>query len=470
MRDRAQITLRARLTFYFILVGMLTIAVLSVVINVFFDRQFRQYAIREQERQNREILSLVEKQVIPGAGWNLSTIRDIGTTALDKGILFKVTAKDGSVIWDSMEYDFHLCNLMQAEITEAMTSRYPGVRGGFIKTEYPIRPEGKDEGILEVTYYGPFSLSESDFRFIETINRLLIWAAAVTLIASGLAGYFASRTFTAPVVAVSRFADRISRGDYGSTISVRTGSKEVSNLVSSINTLSENLASQESLRKRLTSDVAHELRTPLATLQSHVEALIDGVYKTTKENLRSCREEICRLGKLVESLELLKRYDHDRMKLEVTRFDIFNEAGKCMEFFRSEFDKKNISLSLSGKAAYVRGDKDKLRQVIINLLSNALKYTPEGGSVVLSVDGAGETVYIAVRDTGCGIELPDQRFIFERFYRTDNSRNRETGGDGIGLSIVKEIVRAHGGTMDLESEPGKGSVFTVAVPANGIFS
>ncbi|TFG64112.1 MAG: HAMP domain-containing histidine kinase [Spirochaetales bacterium] len=465
MRDGTQISLRARLTLYFVLVGMLTIAILSVVINVFFDRQFRQYAIREQEKQNREILTLVEKQVSPGSGWNLSTIRDIGTNALDKGILFKVTSTDGSVIWDSMEYDFHLCSLMQAEVTKVMSSRYPGVQGGFIKTDYPILSGGRDEGILEISYYGPFFFSESDFRFIETINRLLIWAPAATLAASVLAGYSVSRTFTAPIMAASRFADRISHGDFGSTISVKGGSREVDNLVSSINSLSENLASQESLRKRLTADVAHELRTPLATLQSHVEAIIDGVYEATTDNLRSCHEEICRLGKLVASLELLAGYDHDVLKLEKTRFDLQEEVTKCADLFRNDFTKKEISLALAGRPVTVYADKDKLRQVIVNLISNALKYTQDGGSVELSVDGNSTNSFIRVKDSGCGISAEDQRFVFERFYRTDNSRNRETGGAGIGLSIVKEIVRAHGGTISLESEPGRGSVFTVAIPA-----
>jgi signal transduction histidine kinase len=209
-------------------------------------------------------------------------------------------------------------------------------------------------------------------------------------------------------------------------------------------------------QRQFNADVAHELRTPLTALRGTIEAMLDGVWLPTTERLRSCTEEIGRLTKLVEDLSLLTDIEWEYVTLRKTDFDLADLLRATSEPFRAAARQKGLALVLDTQSQVVRGDYDRLGQVFANLLSNAIKYTDTG---TVTVGNTGREV--TVGDTGMGIPAEALPQVFDRFFRTDASRARRTGGAGIGLAIAAALVKAHGGSISAESEVEKGSVFRV---------
>jgi signal transduction histidine kinase len=264
---------------------------------------------------------------------------------------------------------------------------------------------------------------------------------------------------------IAREYTRISGGERSIRISETYKTRELHELSRAINELAQELEEGERRQKQLTADVAHELRTPLTCLQANVEAMIDGVWKPTEERLKGCHEEILRLTALVEDLQLLTSLEWENLVLDKTVFDLEKMLRQTAEQFIPAAGEKGIAIMLDLQSGPVNGDYNRLKQVVINLLSNAVAYT-DRGSVTLRArplsSGEGRQWEITVADTGIGISPEDLPHVFERFYRSDKSRNRRTGGRGIGLAIAAAIVKAHGGEIYAESGGG-GSLFRVVV-------
>ncbi|GAB6390630.1 MAG: HAMP domain-containing sensor histidine kinase [Treponematales bacterium] len=211
-----------------------------------------------------------------------------------------------------------------------------------------------------------------------------------------------------------------------------------------------------SRQRQLTADVAHELRTPLACLRGSVEALIDGVWEPTPERLEGCNEEIQRLTQLVSDISLLTDIEWETITLNKTSFDAAKLLETTAVYFQGAAAQKGIAVILDTEPRIIRADYNRIKQVLINVLSNAFKYTDKGS---VTITNRGREISIA--DTGTGIESDALPRVFDRFYRTDKSRARGTGGSGVGLTIAKALMKAHGGDIKVESEPGKGSVFKI---------
>ena len=221
---------------------------------------------------------------------------------------------------------------------------------------------------------------------------------------------------------------------------------------------------QEDVRRQLTSDVAHELRTPVANVSSQLEAMIEEVWEPTKERLQSCYDELGRISGIISDLEKLRQIEASNMVLEKEPVDLLELAQAVKTAFEPELAKKKLTCMVTGESAIISGDQRRLHQVIFNLVSNAVKYSTESGQILIDIHNSGKNVQLTVKDQGIGIAKEDIPLIFERFYRTDRSRNRKTGGAGIGLTIVKAIVLAHGGNISVESVKGCGSCFMVVLP------
>ena len=228
--------------------------------------------------------------------------------------------------------------------------------------------------------------------------------------------------------------------------------------------MAESLEKQENLRKQLTSDVAHELRTPITNVSSYLEAILEGVWEPTPERLQHCYDELGRITKLVSDLEQLRQVENENLKLRKTEVDLLELARTAVKNFETQFQEKKLHCRVDGVPAMVFADRDRIQQVITNLVSNAVKYSNENGTIRVVTEDIGVSVIIRVEDDGIGIAEKDRELIFERFYRTDRSRNRKTGGAGIGLAIVKTIVQAHDGRIAVESEEEHGSRFAVTLP------
>jgi signal transduction histidine kinase len=300
--------------------------------------------------------------------------------------------------------------------------------------------------------------------FINTLNIVLVAVGILSLILSLIFGYVMAKRISTPISRAINTAELISRGCYGDRSNETSNIKEIAQLTGTINNLAETLDNQEKLRKRLTADVAHELRTPLAVLQGHIEAMIDGVWEADSKRLKSVHEEITRLGRMVGDLEKLTRFESESLILEKSEFDLSELINSISVNFEKECINKNIEVSIKDKSVNVFADKDKISQVVINLMSNAVKFTDNGGRIHISIEDDMDNAVIAVSDTGKGIAPLDKPHIFERFYRADISRNRLTGGSGIGLTIAKAIIEAHKGLIDVESEIGEGTRFVMTIP------
>lgn len=308
-------------------------------------------------------------------------------------------------------------------------------------------------------------ISETGIINMLVPGRLAV-VGIISIVFAAIAGIILAGKISVPVKAATRAAKDIARGNYNNRINTDICTMELSELGNAVNHMAESLDNQEMLRRRLTSDVAHELRTPVANVSSNIEAIIEGVLEPTNERLSSCYNELERITGIITELEKLRQIEGENMILHIGHVDIYELAKEVKLIFENEMSKKNIRCDIIGEHIDVCVDKDKMSQVLNNLISNAVKYTDNYGNIQITVIQENENVVITVEDNGCGIDDNDIQYIFERFYRTDKSRNRSTGGAGIGLTITRAIVQLHGGTIHVESKKGVGSLFKVTIPAN----
>jgi signal transduction histidine kinase len=231
-----------------------------------------------------------------------------------------------------------------------------------------------------------------------------------------------------------------------------------------VNDLSLQLQYQQKIRNRLSSDIAHEIRTPLTTLKGNIEAMIDGVWEISEERLYRCYEEVSRITRLIGEIDRINELESQESQLQKNTFDLTELAQQIVDNFQPMLVENKLNCSVSGDRVFISADRDKIHQVLTNLLANAIKFTPSGGRIDLYVSQSKGTTSFRIIDNGQGIPPEEVGQIFERFYMAEPSRNSKLGGQGIGLSIVKGIVNAHQGTISVDSIYGKGTTFTINLP------
>ena len=318
-------------------------------------------------------------------------------------------------------------------------------------------------GRLEIVHRIPVGYSEHSY--ITYLTRYTLYGALIMIAAACTVGWLVAGRLSRPVIRAIERTKSIARGEYGADEPEHSiGIRELDALTKGVEDLGRSLAGQEKLRRRLMVDVAHELRTPLTVARTQIEAIADGILEPTPERLSLCVNEMQRLADLIGNIDVLTRLEGETLTIHTESTDMKEFLEPVMESFRPLFGKAGIELSaeLEGECT-CEVDREKFRHVIDNLLSNALRYTDEGGKVSVKLRREGENVIISVKDTGIGIAEKDLPNIFERFYRADESRTRVTGGSGVGLAIVKAAVEAHGGKISVESTKGEGSCFTITL-------
>lgn len=463
-------SLRTMIAIRFALIVLAVVSMISIASNVLINRQFEKKVEEQQNKQAEELAQNLSYQY-NGASkeWNLDYIHGFGMYALREGYIIKLSDVEENVVWDAQNHDTTLCHQVMEAITLRMQEQRPDFNGNFVTYRFNLKQNDNIIGFLDVSYYSPYHLNENDFQFITALNQILLVVGISSLVGAIIMGLILANSITRPIIKTVEITKQISGGDYNIRFKDGVKTRELFGLTQAVNRMAESLEEQENQRKRLTSDVAHELRTPIANVSSYLEAIIEGVWEPTLERLQNCYDELERISRLVSDLERLRQVENENLKLQKTEVDLFELAQATVKNFETKFAKKKVHCTVEGIHAVVFADHNRIQQVITNLVSNAIKYSNENGVVRIAIQDMTDEGIIVVEDNGIGIAKKDLKLIFERFYRTDKSRNRKTGGAGIGLTIVKAIIQAHGGKIVVESEEGHGSKFIITLPKNESF-
>lgn len=458
-------SLRTMIAIRFALIVLVVVALISIVSNILINRQFEKYVEEQQNKQAVELAQNLSYQYDSVSdAWNLDFIHGLGMYALNEGYIVKLYDVNKDVVWDAQHHDMTLCYQMMNTITLRMQENRPELDGNFVTHTYDLQQDNQVIGYLDISYYSPYNLNENEFQFIKALNRILIAVGIISLLGAVVMGLVLANSITKPIVKTVEITKQISEGDYNICFQDGVRTKELYGLTQAVSQMAESLGEQENLRKRLTSDVAHELRTPIANVLSYLEAIIDGVWESTAERLQNCYDELERISKLVSDLERLRQAENDNLSIQKTEVDLLDLAQSVLQNFETQLAKKNLRCTVDGDHTVVSADRGRIQQVITNLVSNAIKYSNEEGKIHILLEDKPDAGIIRVEDNGIGIAEKDIQLIFERFYRADKSRNRKTGGAGIGLTIAKAIIQAHGGKIMVESQEGHGSSFIVTLP------
>ncbi len=434
-----------KLTLVLLAISLGSILISGFIINISLNYQFQNYLVQtEQARQQQIVNSLVELYREYGGWPHLPGNFNSGRAGL-MGNLRYVTDEHGEVV---------IIN----------RPRMPR-RNNNSLIAHPIVLDGK---LIGTAYFGRNMLQNiltvQDELFRATINRSIVLTMVLTGMISFLVAFFIARRFSAPILEMSQTAKGMTSGNLESRVH-DLPPDELGELGISLNQLAERLSTMERLRKKMTADVAHDLRTPLATLRSHLEGMIDRIIPSTKENLESLLEETNRLTALVESLQEIALSDKAIHNFQYCSFELSAFLKDTAYRFEHLFKGKNLKLSYTeNRPCTIETDRNALSKILDNLLANALIFTPSGKEVELRLEADSDWAAIHVIDQGSGISETDLPYIFQRFYRTDSSRNRASGGFGLGLTIAKELTEALGGAISVISRLGEGSRFTITLP------
>lgn len=448
----------------YMLIVFIVVGLISFAANINIRDRFTSYVMNKQEKQTDEIIKSIRLKYEEDNKFDTGYLSILGMNSLEKGMIIEVFDADNRKIWSAYEHNNGLCQDMIMNMKANMYSYSGNWKGDYEEKNYPVTVAGQKVGSVTTGFIGPYYFNDEELNFIEALNRVFLIIGACALAAAFILGILMSYRISEPLDKIAKKALQLSEGKYRERLTGDSGMKEIAILSETINNLSDALKNKDELRKQLTQDVAHELRTPITSVQGHMEAMIDGIWPMDKERLTSCYEEIIRIKRLIGRIDVLSGLENENAVLYRKEFDLSKLIARLMNNFEKELITKDLSFCFTEKKTQVYADEDKMSQVFNNLISNAIKYTQPGGRISIELNDVRNSVEIRVKDNGIGIEASDLEHIFERFYRADKSRNSKTGGMGVGLTITKNIIEAHGGTITVNSLIGIGTEFLIILP------
>ena len=426
----------------------------SFLIREFMISDFREYLEGEREDRVYLITASLESSFDKHSGWDREAAVDNTVWALMLGFDSELYDEKGTLVIDTDEALTSLSPLVRKRIEGILEPRSDSAATASVP--YVLYLGGREIGQVKLRFLSP----NKEAVFVRRSDRFLILSILVLGGFAVLVGILFSKKLTDPIKGLTKAAVDLGEGDLKRRVGI-SGNDEIGRLSGAFNRMAQALETHESLRKKLTANVAHELRTPIGAIRGELEAMIDGYIPAERENLQSLYAEIGRLRKLLEGIEELSRAEASSLNLDRQTTELGPFLGNIIDRLARTSEEKHVSLELScDEELSIRADPDRLSQIVINLVSNAIKACGPGGRVKVSVDRQGNNVRISVADNGSGIKEGDLPFIFERFYKASGD------GLGLGLTIVKELVEAHGGKVTVSSEYGKGSEFTVLIPSD----
>ena len=467
-------TYTTRVTVTFALIAGMTAIVAMGVLSFVWEMQFQTYtrdniqqladttaaAISDRyARANEQFLETARTAI--SAEYPRLTMSDVtpasNAHALKQSMGVQVVGANGAIVYDS--------TVLYHGDADDMTRQSLAPRSGDTMAHADIVVDGHVVGTVNMWIYGSDVLvSKADQEFRNKSYMAMVFAALLSVVLASCLGFLFARRLVRPINQISRAAVAIKEGDLTARTNLE-GDDEIAELGRTFDAMAESVEADRELERRLTTDVAHELRTPLMAIQSTVEAIIDGVFEADEEHLGTVSEETQRLSRLVDALLKLSRLENRTTPMNMEVLNVGEVVRQIVTAHQAYVADEGLELIFDAEdEVMVYGDRDMLRQATANLISNAVRYTPAPGTITVRVRKVGDEATIAVQDTGIGLSPEERKMVFGRFWRAEASRQRASGGLGIGLSVVKEIVDRHHGWVDVEGEKGKGACFTLHIP------
>ena len=446
----------SRLALAFAAVGAAGAVVTALFVNVAFGGLLGGYLGQQQQARQQQIVSQLAASYADNRGWSPAALDRLAPTFLMQGAQVTVENAAGEHVWDTAS----------SRPTGMMGG--PGMQqmmggGGLGPAEsFPVTVDGAPVGtaVIQLPASGTAAV---DVSFRNAVNRVLVLGGITAGLLAALLGLLLARRATEPVRQLTGAAGALAAGERERRVPVAADA-EFGAMARAFNSMADAIGEEDRLRRTFAADVAHELRTPLMILSSQLEALEDGLIAAGPDAIRSLQEETQRITRLVSDLEVLASVEAAHFTLERRPLDLEPVLSAAAAEFAPLFAERRVTFERSLQPADVEGDAGRLRQVVGNLLSNALKFTPAGGRVGLVLTSEGGAAVVRVEDSGPGIAPDEVPHVFERFFR---GRGARAGGSGIGLTVVRELVAAHGGSVEVANRPAGGAEFTVRLPLRG---
>ncbi|MFC2004765.1 ATP-binding protein [Chloroflexota bacterium] len=448
-----------------LLIVVISVGLMAYLINLNTTREFQQYVSRGNMMYTQSLANGLGDLYAEEQGWqNFQEMLKSLSLSTSERIL--VTDSSGVIIADTTE------EWLGKESEDVGLSNGTPITasGQTVGNLYLLTSAGMGTGRGHMIGRSPQTMPKvitAEEDFLDQVNDSLWKVGLITAAVALVIGLILTRQVTRPVRALISGAGHLAKGDLGYRVDVKSHD-EIGELADSFNTMASSLEKGEQSRRQLTADIAHELRTPLTVIEGTVDGIIDGVFKTDNEHLRSIKEQTSLLTHLISDLRDLSLAESRQLKLNITSTHIVELVRRMVVNNEMNAREKNISMKLeeATQIPEIRVDPTRIEQVISNLLTNAIRHTPSGGSITVSIRSEEGGTVISVADSGEGIAPQDLPHVFERFYRSGSSRSRKEGGTGLGLSIVKQMVEAHGGKVWVESKMGEGSIFSILLPSS----
>lgn len=458
-------SINSKLIISFTLIMIVTIITIRFFVNTNFKNSFEKYVDDSNKVEINHLIEFDLKGIYSNDEWDMNLIENLGVDSIRKGITIEIYNKNDQKLWSVFEDEKVLSDTTLSEISKNIKS-IEKKKDNYFK-EFKVDINNDDGELVGYAYIGHYEFTyymENDIQFFNAANKIIDIIGIISIGSIIIISIIISKSIANPILKVSKMAKLIGEGNYKKEVSYKSNIREIDDLISSINKLSNELKEQENLRKQLTEDIAHELRTPLTSIRGHLDTIIAGIWQPTNERLISINEEVIRITNLVDELRKLAKFDKEKNNLNKEIVDLkkyiksiaYNYEGKALE--------KNIIIKYKLEDIKALIDKEKFAQVIINILSNAIKYNNGNNEIYISSFKKDKNIVISIKDYGVGIAKSEQKNIFERFYRVDKSRGANEKGMGVGLTIAKSIVNAHGGKIKVYSEINKGSEFIITLP------
>ena len=448
----------ARMTLSFALIAAMTALVAIGVVSLVWEQHFQSYTQDNMRTVAETTASEIADRYEHVGSFTNAVLQPAGyAVGVTKGVGMQVVDASNKIVFDSTTEVGGVEGIVGPSIAPQ-----PGHDN---MAHAPIIVKDQAIGSVRVWVYGSDSLLRSaDQEFRDKSYQAMVLAAVIAIVLASIFGYFFARNLVKPIKRLTDTAEQLKEGNFEARAHLK-GEDELAHFGNTFDAMAEAVERNRELERRLTTDVAHELRTPLMAIQATVEAMVDGVLPVDEERLVTVDSEVMRLSRLVDSLLKLSRLEN---RSKPTKREIVN-VGEVVQGIISTHEAyvQESGLTLTYKAdpdVYIYGDPDLIRQATANLISNAVRYTDEGGSITVRVKRGESMASIAVEDTGIGLTPEEARMVFQRFWRADSGRDRESGGLGIGLTVVKQIVERHDGWVQVEGRKGEGACFTIHIP------